>query len=244
MSSGMVAIDPIRSAARSQWSLDRKIQDHLGKRLRSVYDGLSASPLPSDLAALLARVEETLAASGESVDPDFRAGIIAALPNLRAFAVSLTHDRDQAADLVQDTMVRAWDKRARFQPGTNLNAWLFTILRNAFYSAYRKRKYEVEDSTGDHAASLRTIPDQLDKLHVQDLQSALAHLPPEQREAVLLVGAEGLPYEAVAAICRCPVGTIKSRVNRGRRRLAELLGYGEGELAADHGLHPAFADPT
>jgi RNA polymerase sigma-70 factor (ECF subfamily) len=236
MTSAPVATDPIRSATPFQTPLDRAIQNHLGEHLRATYDGLSSLPLPRELASLLERIST----ADERVDPAFREGLIGALPNLRAFAFSLTRDGDHAADLVQDTIVRAWDKRSRFQPGTNLNAWLFTILRNSFYSEYRKRKFEVEDSSGDHAASLRTNPDQVDKLHVQDLQTALARLPSDQREALLLVGAEGLPYEDVAAICGCPVGTIKSRVNRARRRLAELMGYSDGDLAADNVMQAAL----
>jgi RNA polymerase sigma-70 factor (ECF subfamily) len=230
----------MRSATPDDVTLARSVQDHLGEELRAIYGGLCSLPLPKDLRLLVARFERVVQASGEEVDPEFRKGLISALPNLRYFALSLTRDSELAADLVQDTILRAWDKRASFELGTNLNAWLFTILRNAVYSAYRRGKHEVEDSGGEHAASLRTNPDQADKLHVQDLQKALARLAPDQREALLLVGAEGLSYEEAAAICACPIGTIKSRVNRARIRLAELLGYSDGDLEADNVMQAAL----
>jgi RNA polymerase sigma factor (sigma-70 family) len=234
----------MRSATPSQRTLARSVQDHLGEELRAAYGGLGSLPFPKDLQALLARLERAVQSSGEHVDPDFRNGLIRALPNLRSFAISLCRDPELAGDLVQDTILRAWDKRASFQAGTNLNAWLFTILRNAFYSAYRKGKHEVEDSGGEHAATLKTNPDQTDRLYIQDLQKALARLAPDQREALLLVGAEGLPYEEAAEICGCPVGTIKSRVNRARIRLSELLGYNDGDLEADNVMQAALTSST
>jgi RNA polymerase sigma-70 factor, ECF subfamily len=102
-------------------------------------------------------------------------------------------------------------------------AWLFTILRNLFRSEYRKRKREVEDSDGHYAASLTSPPDQMGKLELQEFRTALAKLPPEQREALILVGASGFSYEETGQICGCAVGTIKSRVNRARTHLAEIL---------------------
>ena len=167
-------------------------------------------------------------------------GILAAIPSLRAFAMSLTYNVDQADDLVQETILRAWEKRASFQPGTNLTAWLFTILRNQFHTTYRKQKREVEDGDGIYAARLKSAPEQLHKLELQDLRSALQQSAPEQREAVLLVAAEGVSYEDAAAICGVAVGTIKSRVNRARTRLAELMGYTEGDLAADKVMEAAL----
>ena len=130
--------------------------------------------------------------------------------------------------------MRALNKRERFQVGTNLHAWLFTILRNTFYTEFRKRTREVPDSDGSFAASLTTAPTQIDKLNIQDLDSALMRLCAEQREALLLVTAQGLSYEETAAVCVCAVGTVKSRVNRARRRLAELLGHCDDDnLGAD-----------
>lgn len=160
-------------------------------------------------------------------DPEIREAMLAALPHLRAFSISLTGNVERADDLVQDTVVRALGFIDRFQPGTNLQAWMFTILRNQFHSAYRKRKREVEDVDGLFAAKLTTIPDQDAHLEFEDFSGALATISSDQREAILLVGAEGFTYEEAAAICRTKVGTIKSRVNRARTRLAELLGYDE-----------------
>ncbi len=149
--------------------------------------------------------------------------LLAFLPNLRAFALSLTGNGAEADDLVQDTILRAWGSLDRFEEGTNLEAWLFTILRNTFYSQLRKQRREVEDADGFHAARMWAAPTQEARLDFADLQSALAKLSPKLREIILLVGAEGLSYEEVASICGCPVGTVKSRANRARARLAHLL---------------------
>ena len=167
-------------------------------------------------------------------DAQFRDLILAAIPSLRAFAISLTNDPVRADDLVQETILRAWDKAESFERGTNLNAWLFTILRNLFHSEYRKRVREVEDADGSYAASLKTHPDQHAHLDFEDFRKALAKLGADQREALLLVGAEGLSYEEAAEICGVAVGTVKSRVNRARIRLAELLSLeGDAELGPD-----------
>jgi RNA polymerase sigma-70 factor (ECF subfamily) len=152
-----------------------------------------------------------------------RQEILATVPRLRAFAVSLTASSDQADDLVQETMVRALTHIDQFKPGTNLRAWLFTILRNQFTSEYRRRRWVIDDSDGIYVDALKTLPQQSSWLELQELRGALAKLSPEQREAVVLVGASGTTYEEAAAICNCAIGTIKSRVNRGRSRLAELL---------------------
>src|SRR4051794_3151562 len=155
--------------------------------------------------------------------------MLASLPSLRAFAISLTANRDAADDLVQDTILRAWKSIDRFEVGTNLNAWLFTILRNGFFSQHRKKRREVEDPDGFFAGRLRTAPEQNARCDVQDMLKALAKLPVEHREALLLVVAEGLSYEEAAHICGVAVGTIKSRVNRARERLAQLLAVEEAE---------------
>ena len=168
-----------------------------------------------------------------NIEPALRDALLAATPNLRAFAISLSNDRSRADDLVQDTLVRAWANIDRFERGTNLNAWLFTILRNLFHSEYRKRKREVEDADGSYAARLATAPEQNARLDFEDLRLALAKLSSDQREAVLLVGAEGFSYEEAAQICGTAVGTIKSRVNRARTRLAELMAIDVHELGPD-----------
>jgi RNA polymerase sigma-70 factor (ECF subfamily) len=149
--------------------------------------------------------------------------MLAAVPSLRAFAISLCGNVDRADDLVQETLLRAWANRKSFEPGTNMSAWLFTILRNLFRSEYRKRRREVEDSDGSYADSLVSLPEQSSHLEVQEFRKALTALPPEQREALILVGASGYSYEEAAQICSCAIGTIKSRVNRARSRLAEIL---------------------
>ena len=158
-----------------------------------------------------------------ALDPSLRDAMLAAVPRLRGFAVALCGNVDRANDLVQDALVRALANIDRFQPGTNLDAWLFTILRNHFRSEYRKRRREVEDADGSHAASLMSQPDQIARIEFAELKRALLQLPNDQREALLLVGASGFAYEEAAEICGCAVGTIKSRVNRARSRLAELM---------------------
>jgi len=158
-----------------------------------------------------------------SLDEQTRDSILSAIPNLRAFAISLSGNVDRADDLVQETVLRALANIDSFQPGTNMSAWLFTILRNLFRSEYRKRRREVEDATGMYAESMKSQPEQASRLEFEELRAALAQLPDDQREAVLLVGASGFSYEEAAAICGCAVGTIKSRVNRARNRLAELM---------------------
>jgi RNA polymerase sigma-70 factor, ECF subfamily len=158
-----------------------------------------------------------------TIDPPLRDTLLQSTPHLRAFAISLTNNVDRADDLVQETLVRAIANIHRFEPGTNMQAWLFTILRNLFHSEYRKRRREVEDADGKYAATLAVQPQQGAHLDFEDLQTALTRLPHEQREALLLVGASGFSYEQAAEICGCAVGTVKSRVNRARTRLAELL---------------------
>ena len=158
-----------------------------------------------------------------AMDESVRKAILAAVPSLRAFAISLCGNVDRADDLVQETMVRALANIDSFQPGSNMSAWLFTILRNHFRSEYRKRRREVEDSDGHYADTLKTQPEQHGQVEFREFHQALAHLPADQREALILVGASGFSYEEAAHICGCAVGTIKSRVNRARTRLAELL---------------------
>ncbi|MXQ06728.1 RNA polymerase sigma factor [Alphaproteobacteria bacterium GH1-50] len=149
--------------------------------------------------------------------------LIEHLPAMRAFALSLTRNSAQADDLVQDTVVKAWTNFDKFQVGTNLRAWLFTILRNTFYSNRRKAKREVPDVDGVFAAGLAEKPSHDGRLQMNDFMRAFDKLPVEQREALLLVGASGFSYEEAAETCGVAIGTIKSRANRGRKALAELL---------------------
>ena len=156
--------------------------------------------------------------------PDMRGQLVAAIPKLRAFAMSLTGNPTLAADLVQDTLVKAWSHRASFRDGTNLRAWLFTILRNTYFTDIRKSRREVQDVDGEAAGRLVSPPEQMGRLDLEDFRRYLAQVSPDQREALLLIGAEGFTYEEAAEICGCAVGTVKSRVNRARVRLVELMG--------------------
>lgn len=158
-----------------------------------------------------------------AMDESVRKAVLGAVPSLRAFSISLCGNVDRADDLVQETLMRALANIDSFQPGTNMSAWLFTILRNHFRSEYRKRRREVEDSDGHYAETLKTQPGQHGQVELREVREALAHLPADQREVLILVGASGFSYEEAAHICGCAVGTIKSRVNRARTRLAELL---------------------
>ena len=166
--------------------------------------------------------------------PAERDVMLAAVPGLRAFAISLSGNADRADDLVQGTLLRAIANINSFQPGTNMLAWLFTILRNQFLSEYRKRRREVEDADGSYIESLTSAPGQQGHLEFKELYAALAKLPLVQREALLLVGASGFSYDEAAAICGTPVGTIKSRVNRARTLLAGLLGIDRADKFGPH----------
>jgi RNA polymerase sigma-70 factor (ECF subfamily) len=164
----------------------------------------------------------------------FRDDLVKTIPSLRAFAISLAQNNDRADDLVQETLVKAWDKQSSFQLGTNLKAWLFTILRNEFYSQMRKRGREVQDSDGLLTAGVAIHPGQQGSVDLKDFRKALETLPEDQREAIILIGASGFSYEEAAEICGCAVGTIKSRVSRARTRLQEILGIeGDGDFGPD-----------
>jgi RNA polymerase sigma-70 factor, ECF subfamily len=155
------------------------------------------------------------------------ADMLAALPKLRAFAVTLcgkTGGRmERVDDLVQETVVKALANLHSFMPGSNLGAWLYTILRNEFYSDFRKRRREVQDEDGDYAAKQAIRPEQEGHMHFLELRDAMDQLQPEHREALILVAASGLSYEDAAAHCACAVGTMKSRVNRARAKLEMML---------------------
>lgn len=158
-----------------------------------------------------------------NADSEFSRELLKAIPSLRAFGVSLSGAVDRADDLVQETLTKAWANRQSFQPGTNFKAWVFTILRNEFYSIMRKKKREVEDADGAIAAGVGVHGGQDSHMDMNDMKAALTKLPPDQREALLLVSASDLSYEEAAAICGVAVGTIKSRVNRARTKLADIL---------------------
>jgi RNA polymerase sigma-70 factor (ECF subfamily) len=168
----------------------------------------------------------------------WRDDVVALIPALRAFAWSLSHNASDADDLVQDTLVKAWTHQAKFEEGTNLRAWLFTILRNTYYTAVVRKRREVSDDQGLHAATLTSQPSQEWSVAMHALQAALQRLPVEHREALVLVGAAGLTYEEAAKICDCALGTIKSRVNRARARLLVLM---DADNAEDAFAGEAFA---
>jgi RNA polymerase sigma-70 factor, ECF subfamily len=164
----------------------------------------------------------------------FHDDLVKTIPNLRAFAASLCGNCSLANDLVQDTLVKALTHQNSYESGTNLKAWLFTILRNSYFSQYRRARRELYDSEGLIADTLPSLPEQPAHADMEDFKRALQQLPPDQREALILVGAEGYSYEEAAAISGCAVGTVKSRVNRARNRLSSLLSIHDSEdLAPD-----------
>src|SRR6195256_4453212 len=195
---------------------------------RSSIRGCPTGLLKSCAASILRPMEARRMGPHKSV----REVMLAAVPSLRAFAISLCGNVDRADDLVQEALLRALTNLSSFEPGTNMSAWLFTILRNLFRSEYRKRRREVEDVDGSYAEQLTTLPEQNGRLEIDEFREALKLVPPEQRESLILVGASGFSYEEAAQICGCAVGTIKSRVNRARGRLAEILSI---ESASDFG---------
>ena len=168
------------------------------------------------------------------LEPSVRDAMLAAIPRLRAFAISLCGNVDRADDLVQEALYHAWEHIDSFRPGSMI-AWLVTILRNAFRGDYRKRRREVADSDGSYAETLTSEPTQLHRLELDEVLRALAKLPVEKREALILVGASGFSYQETADICGCAVGTVKSRVNRARILLAEVIGDPRGREALREG---------
>ena len=159
----------------------------------------------------------------QDVSSDINAQILVCLPHLRAFARSLAGDRDRADDLVQSAIQRALAAAAQFTPGTNFKGWIFTILRNVYFSELRRHRHlEIpidEANLNSHASQ----PTQMAGLEFGEFRRAFDTLPAEQREALVLVGADGFSYEEAAAVCGAPIGTVKSRVSRARRELGKLM---------------------
>jgi len=215
--------------------LPEAVRAHLGTLLGRTYDriGLEAGAITAPFADLLARLDSALAQAEGERDRTFRAGLLDVVPALHRFAVSLTRDPAAADDLVQDTLLRGWRGRGGFTPGTNLEAWLFTILRNVFYSQHRKQGREVADTDGNYAERLTSIPEQGGHLDLQDVRAALDRLAPVMREALVLVAIENLSYEEAAVVMNCRIGTVKSRVWRAREQLARMLGYNGTEIGSD-----------
>ncbi|MFZ5745867.1 MAG: sigma-70 family RNA polymerase sigma factor [Pseudomonadota bacterium] len=160
-----------------------------------------------------------------SADADriFRDQLVALIPSLRTFARGLCGTRDLADDMVQDAMMRGWAARASFIPGSNFRAWMFMILRNQFYTTLRKNRRTVSLEPEFAERMLVESPAQQHQIHLADVGKALLLLPPEQREVLLLVGANGLSYDEAADVVGCAIGTIKSRLARGRKALAALI---------------------
>jgi RNA polymerase sigma-70 factor (ECF subfamily) len=154
---------------------------------------------------------------------DFHVEILACLPHLRAFALLLSRNRSTAEDLVQDTVVSALSHIDQFQPGTNLKGWLTTILRNRYFNELRRMSRKLEVQVDVVGAAAGTSGGQEESLTVRDFKHAFSQLPAEQREALVLVGASGFSYEETAEIIGCAVGTVKSRVSRGRFQLHRML---------------------
>lgn len=169
-------------------------------------------------------------------DDDFRTQLGEVIPHLRAFGRSLSGNRDTADDLVQETLLKAWAARDRFHAGTSMRAWTFTILRNLFLSQMRRARFkgEWDDLTAER--SLAAPASQHGSVDLSDMQRALMELPETQREALILVGAGGFAYEEAAEICGVAVGTIKSRVARGRVALEELMQGGTLPPRSGNGL--------
>ena len=175
-----------------------------------------------------------------AADETFKGELITLIPQMRAFARTLCGDMTMAEDLAQDALLRAWNKRGSYEPGTNLKAWTFMILRNQFYSDKRRswRSTPLDPETAERTLIATSNP--IASLELDEVRRALNLLPDDQREALILIGAGGLSYEEVSAICDCAIGTIKSRVSRARDRLALILA--EGSYGDDKVLpHNAMA---
>ena len=173
-------------------------------------------------------------------DDEFKDQLAQVIPHLRAFGRSLSGSRDLADDLVQETLLKAWAARKRFQAGTNMRAWTFIILRNLFLSQMRRARFKGEwDEIS--ASKLLAAPASQDR-HVElgDMQRALLHLPQPQREALILVGAGGFAYEEAAEICGVAVGTIKSRVARGRVALETIMNDNSLPSRRSHSNEPGM----
>jgi len=177
-------------------------------------------------------------------DHAFKSELASLIPHLRAFARSLCGDAALADDLAQDAMLKAWKARASFEPGSNMKAWTFTILRNLFYSEKRRswRRQPLDPEVAE--ATLVASDKPSDNLELLSLRNALLMLPDDQREALVLVGAGGMAYEEVAEICGCAVGTIKSRVSRARRAVIQIIEENGASYNHDRKIdaHEAFDD--
>lgn len=196
--------------------------DDLTLRLLAPFDRPAAEPPPPCLIDLMNLLDE---AERRKVSSQFKQDLIAALPALRGYARTIERDLARADDLVQETSLRAWTHRDSFDDGGNMKAWLFTILRNAARSQMRKSSREVEDVDGAYAGRVATRGDQEGHLEFLELEIALAKLPADQREAIILVCAGGVTYEEAASMTGATEGALKTRVSRARATLIKLTGF-------------------
>jgi RNA polymerase sigma factor (sigma-70 family) len=175
---------------------------------------------------------------------DFKRELTEVIPHLRAFARGLCGRADMADDLVQEALLKAWAAQERFQPGTSMRAWTFVILRNAYLTDMRRNRFRGTYDEGVAERILTQPAAQEEPIHLSDMHRALLTLPPERREALLLVGAGGFSYEEAAQICGCALGTIKSRVGRARATLNEMLSKDNipGRSTKDATAHSAILD--
>ncbi|MGU3476499.1 sigma-70 family RNA polymerase sigma factor [Methylobacterium sp. D48H] len=214
--------------------LPDSVQYHLGHLLAATYAQDNVEPPIADrFAELLRLLDGAFGRAQDGREKAFQASLLALVPNLQRFARSLLRSHVGADDLLQNTLLRAWRSRASFAPGTNLEAWLFTIMRNQFYNEHRKRGREVQDEDGVQAERMVSLPEQGGHLDLSDVQAALDRLAPPMRQALVLVAIENLTYEETAAVMQCRIGTVKSRVWRARTQLAEMLGYTGLEVGSD-----------
>jgi RNA polymerase sigma-70 factor, ECF subfamily len=149
--------------------------------------------------------------------------LVEEIPRLRAYAFSLSRSYAVADDLVQETLVKAWKSRASFEEGSNLRAWLMTILRNTHFTQHRRTKIEVLDADGIHANGMSVEGEQFFSVELRQVHAAIDRLPPDLREIILLTCLGELTYDEAAQVLNMPMGTVKSRLNRARAKLAELL---------------------
>jgi RNA polymerase sigma-70 factor, ECF subfamily len=181
-------------------------------------------------------IDKNLEHRPEEEDRAFREGIVAFLPNLRAYSRFLIGAKDRADDLVSEAIMRALAAQDQFTPGTNLRAWLFTILRNEFLAQIRRDRRDVVLAEVSYRGRQNSVGSarQTAALELNELRLALQELSVEHREVLVLVGAAGLSYEEAAEISHCAVGTVKSRLNRARAELRIILD-GEPKLATKTG---------
>ena len=178
-------------------------------------------------------------------DHESKTELPALIPQMRAFARSLCRDATAADDLAQDALLKAWNNRASFEPGTNMKAWTFMILRNQFYSDKRRswRSSQLDPEVAERTLEAASNP--IASLELDEVRRALACLPDDQREALILIGAGGLSYEEVSEICGCAIGTIKSRVSRARDRLSTIIedgSYGQDDILPSSAMATIIAE--